>query len=80
MSITSRALRLHDKHTFAELGAMLDDIKADPASREGAKGLFIYNDKAIRKMADIGWAMYWHRRPRGNTHMQPGTPDKGRLW
>lgn len=70
----SRALRLHEKHTKAELVEKLDALKADPAMQ--SKGdIWMLNAKGQRLMDDLLLAIYWHDRPNGNTHMAAEKPQ-----
>lgn len=71
----NRALKLHSKHTRSELLVMARQVKDDPASREGARGLYIYNRKAMKFLEDIQWAIYWHHSPQGNSSLNRAPPD-----
>lgn len=70
----SRALRLHESHTRAELVAMLRELKVDPESQQ-QDGIHLLTPKARRLHDDITWAIYWHDTPRGNTRMNASQPE-----
>ena len=77
----SRALRLSRKHSLAELESMLHRVQDDPVSQaNGTNGLYILTQKAVRLCDDITWAMYYHRRPRGNATMQTPGDEPGKNW
>ena len=69
---SKRALRLHEKHSRTELVQMLDRIKHH--NRGTGEGLHLYNKQARQLLDDIGWAIYWHDAPQGNTRMAPEKP------
>jgi len=54
---------------------MLNDIKASPESKEGAKPMYKYNPRALKTMDEITWAMYYHRRRESTSNgaMQAGS-------
>lgn len=69
----SRALRLHEHHTRAELVEKLEAVKADPCSfTEG--GLHLFTPQARRLMDDLLLAIYWHDASGGNTNMNRAAP------
>jgi len=77
----SRALRLFRNHSLAELEAMLHRVQADPVSQaNGTNGLYILTQRAVRLCDDITWAMYYHRRPQGNTTMETPVAEPGKNW
>ena len=67
----SRALRLRRKHSIEELEVMLHGVQADPDNQaNGRNGLYLLMPKAMKLCEDITWAMYYHRRPKGNAVMR----------
>lgn len=73
--MSKRSLRLHDQYTRAELVEMQNRVTADPASKATDDDLHLYNRRARKLLDDIGWAIYWHGAPRGNTRMQASQPQ-----
>lgn len=69
----SRALRLHEKHTKTELLALAEEVKADPANRNG--GFYLYTTKTRKLLEDIQWAIYWHQAPNGNGCIHRAAPQ-----
>ena len=75
--MSRRALRLHHQYTRAELVAMQERVKEQ---NDGTgEGLYRYNRAARKMLDDIGWAIYWHDAPLGNTRMAPAKP-KSKWW
>lgn len=70
----SRALRLHESHTKPELVAKLEELRADPTVR-ATDGIYLLTPKAQRLFDDLMLAIYWHDRPKGNTHMRAAKPE-----
>jgi len=64
----SRALRLHQTHTRAELVDAIEALRSDPDARQEGS-LHILTPKAQRRLDDLLWALYWHDAPQGNTRM-----------
>ena len=77
--MSKRALRLHDKHSRAELMEMERQVKANPENAAAEGDLYLYNKRARKLLDDIGWALYWNARPSGNTRMAPAKP-KAKWW
>lgn len=73
----SRALRLHKKHSRAEIAQKISDLKNDPAS--WAPGGTSMTKKAQSLHADLLWAHYWHCAPHGNDRIRTG-PEQGKWW
>lgn len=75
--MSQRALRLHEKHSRAELVQLQERVKEQ---NDGTgEGLHRYNRTARKMLDDIGWAIYWHDAPQGNTRMAPAKP-KAKWW
>ncbi len=70
----TRALRLHERHTRAELVAMVAELQDDPASQQWG-ALHLLTPKARRRLDDLMLAIYWHDAPRGNTKMTRAEPQ-----
>ena len=77
--MSKRALRLCERHTREELLAMEESVKNDPESYKEATGLYLYNNKALKMLEDIRWALYWKRNPKGNRIIRQG-PNQGKYW
>ena len=55
------ALTLYKRKTQAELTAMQQAIRDDPACRmPPGSGIHIYTPKARKKLQDIAWAIRYH--------------------
>ncbi|MGM0783848.1 MAG: hypothetical protein ACQEUM_07035 [Pseudomonadota bacterium] len=70
----SRALRLHERHTRAELAAKIQALRDDPESQQ-AGSLHLLTPKAQRLLDDLLWAHYWHDAPKGGAHMARAEPQ-----
>ena len=68
----TRALRLHELHTRAELVAMVQAIHDDPEQHETPLQL---TRKARQRLDDLLLALYWHDAPRGNTRQRAAQPQ-----
>jgi len=55
----TRSENLSDKYTQDELHEMIVEIESDPESKVGAKGLYIFNDSARKKIDELSWAIYY---------------------
>ncbi|MGM0825658.1 MAG: hypothetical protein ACQEUY_13175 [Pseudomonadota bacterium] len=77
--MSKRALRLHQLHSREELVSMLERVKSDSENLTKEASLHLYNKRARQLLDDIGWALYWHARPSGNTRMAPAKP-KAKWW
>ena len=42
-----------------EIEKKIQTIQNNPESKEGAKGFYIYNPSALKKMDDLTWQLYW---------------------
>lgn len=76
--MSKRAIKLSENHTNEELQNMLFKVQDDPASKEGATGIFIYNKKALNLMDDITWAMYYKKKD--HTFKRVPSPIETRNW
>lgn len=77
----SRALRLHERHSKAELAQMHRELLADPASRRdpAQRHIELLTPKARKLADDIMLAIYWYDAPKGNQRMQSVAPQ-GKFW
>jgi len=73
--MSKRALRLHEKHSKDELVQMQRDVLADPQNRNPSGGVYVLTPKAAKLHEDLGWAIYWHGAPKGNTRMHSPLPQ-----
>ncbi len=71
----TRALRLHERHTRAELTAQVQALRDDPDSQQSGT-LHLLTPTARRLFDDLMLAIYWHDAPRGNTKMKRAEPQK----
>lgn len=60
MTAVTAALRLYKRHGKAELLKMQEAIHADPECKAPRGGIFLYNDKAMKKLGDIAAAITMH--------------------
>ena len=77
--MSKRALHLHRKYTRAQLVAMQKALRDDPHYQRKGGSLYLLTAEGQRLHDDIGWAIYWHHAPKGNTHMQH-EPAQTRWW
>ena len=77
--MTKRAIKLHEKYTRVELVEMQGALKKNPQYQSKDGSIWLLNKKGQRLHEDIGWAIYWHGAPRGNTKMARETAQK-RYW
>lgn len=55
------ALNLYKRNTQAELVAMQEAIRSDPANKlPPGSSLYIYTPKARKRLNDIAWAIRYH--------------------
>ena len=73
--MSKRALRLHQLYSREALVAMQERVTNDPESKATDGGLHLYNQRARKLLDDIGWAIYWHGAPQGNTRMTANGPQ-----
>lgn len=63
----SRSHDLYKRHTQAELLAKAEAVRADPKSKEGAAGIWIYGPRARKLLSDIAWAISYHQSDKRDT-------------
>ena len=77
--MSKRAIRLHRQHSREKLVAMQRALLSDPHYQRKDGSLHLLTKAGQKLHDDIGWALYWHDAPKGNTHMQR-EPAQGRWW
>lgn len=73
-------IRLSRTKSVAEIEKMINDLESDPDSKTGAISPAIYNRKALKKLDEMSWAIYYITKKQKPDYVRQSSDPQIKNW